>query len=604
MKITPAFLDELKTRVPLAQVIGRRVKLTKRGKDYLGLCPFHKEKTPSFNVVEDKGFYHCFGCGKSGDVVSFVQETENLSFPEAVEKLAGEAGMEVPQDTPQDRARAAERDDMVKLMEAAAAWFEAQLKTAQGGTARRYLEERGLDADVVRRFRLGYAPDTRSGLKSALMADGWSEEMLVRGGLAIRPPEGDRPSYDRFRGRVMFPIRDRRGRVIAFGGRILGDGEPKYLNSPETPLFHKGRTLYNIDRALKGARETGRLIVAEGYMDVIALDRAGFAGAVAPLGTALTEDQIRELWRVQPEPVLCLDGDTAGRRAALRAGERALPLLEPGKSLRFAFLPEGEDPDSVLELQGRDALAQALDAAQPLAEVLWQAERHAAPIDTPERQAEFKKRLYGQARQIANATVRELYIADFRRRVDALFAAPERPGRHWRGAPPRPGGAALRAHHDVDVLFLRQQQGFLAAIINHPEILDEVGEVLGQATFSPPALDSLRREILKTWHSDLDSNGLEDHLRQIAGAETVDRVLARNVYVLAPFARPETETAEALEGWRHAWRSFVQRRQQAEYGDAVRELADDMTGERWARVDALRQLVVKGDEDERELDGT
>jgi len=604
MKITPAFLDELRSRVPLASLVGRRVKLVKKGREHMGLCPFHNEKTPSFTVSEDKGFYHCFGCQAHGDAIEFVKVMDNLSFPEAVEKLAAEAGMEIPQDTPQERAREAQRRTLGTAMEAAAVWFEAQLAATDGQAARGYLESRALSATTIRRFRLGFAPNGRAGLKGALMGQGFDEAQLVEAGLLIKPPEGDRPTYDRFRGRVIFPILDRRGRVIAFGGRILGDGEPKYLNSPETPLFHKGRTLYNLDKAAPAARKSGQLIVAEGYMDVIALVQGGFEGAVAPLGTAVTEDQLQALWRIAPEPVLCLDGDSAGRRAALRAGERALPLLAAGQSLQFALLPEGEDPDSLLRLNGPDGVAAALAAAQPLIELLWNAEVAAAPLDTPERQADLKKRLYQRARQVGDGTVRELYVNDFRRRVGGLFAAPETPVRGFgKGRPPAAAPPGLRARHSADILDIRHQQALLAAAINHTELIADFGEDLGTSTLSPRPLDDLRREILKAWHSGLDSQALESHLRNCGFAGIVDQVLARNVYVLAPFARPEASVDEARAGWQEAWRHVRRRQQAAELSVAERELAETMTGESWARVDALRRVIGDGEGESADWNG-
>ena len=366
MAFPPEFLDEIRARVPLAGVVGRRVKLAKRGREHSGLCPFHNEKTPSFTVSEDKGFYHCFGCGAHGDALGFVMRMEGLSFPEAVERLAGEAGLRVPQASPEERAAARRRADLYDVVEAAAAWFEERLAGSEGAEARAYLESRGLRRETVTSFRLGYAPDRRGMLRAALNARGLDNAQLAEAGL-IKLPEApqDAPDAasagaprDYFLNRIIFPITDRRGRAIAFGGRALGESRAKYLNSPETPLFHKGRVLYNQARARQAAHDTGELIVCEGYMDVIALGQAGFPAAVAPLGTAITEQQIAVLWRLADEPVLCLDGDQAGRRAGFRAAERALGLLKPGRSLRFAALPEGEDPDSLVRGQGPGRAAQ------------------------------------------------------------------------------------------------------------------------------------------------------------------------------------------------------------------------------------------------------
>ncbi len=328
MAFPPRFLDELRQRVSLAEIVGRRVKLVRRGREYIGLCPFHKEKTPSFSVVEDKGFYHCFGCGAHGDVIGFVMQTENLSFPEAVEQLARQAGLDVPQESREERERAARQATLQGAVDAACVYFEQMLYGPDGRAARAYLERRGLDEATIRRFRLGYAPDGRDHLKRALAKE-FPEPLLIEAGL-LRKPEGGGETYDYFRDRVIFPIGDRRGRIIAFGGRVMGDGQPKYLNSPDTPLFQKGRVLYGWALARAAAAKEPSAIVVEGYMDVIALHRAGFATAVAPLGTALTEAQIEELWRLAPEPILCFDGDAAGQRAASRALARALPILKPG----------------------------------------------------------------------------------------------------------------------------------------------------------------------------------------------------------------------------------------------------------------------------------
>ena len=352
MAFPPQFLDDIRARIGLADVVGRRVRLVKQGREHAALCPFHNEKTPSFTVSEEKGFFHCFGCGAHGDVIGFVMRADGLSFPEAVERLAADAGLEVPEQTPAEREHAKRQADLYDVMEKACAFFEERLGAHVGEPARDYLRGRSLDTDTIARFRLGYAPDTKTALRGALMSDTLPETMLIEAGLLIRPDNGT--PYDRFRGRVIFPITDRRGRVIAFGARILGEGTPKYLNSPDTPLFNKGRVLYGMATARRAAHDKGRVIVTEGYMDVIALAKAGFVESVAPLGTALTESQLHELWRMAPEPLLCFDGDNAGQRAAWRAAERALPLLEPGRSLRFVMLPRGEDPDRAEEVYELD----------------------------------------------------------------------------------------------------------------------------------------------------------------------------------------------------------------------------------------------------------
>ncbi|NDH61195.1 MAG: DNA primase, partial [Alphaproteobacteria bacterium] len=391
MAFPPGFLDELRARLSLSDVVGRKVSLKRRsGREYAGLCPFHNEKSPSFTVNDKKGFYHCFGCGEHGDAVGFVMKTEGLSFPESVEKLAREVNLPVPRATPAERERAERASTLQEVVELAARWFQKQLRLPVGRNGLDYLRGRGLSEETIDDFRLGFAPDTRDGLLAALKRENVPIDKIVEAGLAIQP-EDKREPYDRFRGRVMFPINDRRGRVIAFGGRVMGTGEPKYLNSPETPLFHKGANLYCLDRARLAVTKDQPVIVAEGYMDVIALHGAGFTGSVAPLGTALTEGQLGELWKLADEPFLCFDGDNAGRRAASRAAERALPLLRAGKSLRFLALPAGEDPDSVIRARGADAIRRVLELARPLSDVVWDMETEGKPADTPERRASLQR---------------------------------------------------------------------------------------------------------------------------------------------------------------------------------------------------------------------
>ena len=329
MAFPPQFLDELRARLPVSEVVGRKVRLLRKGREHSGLCPFHNEKTPSFTVNDEKGFYHCFGCGAHGSVIDFAMETEGLSFPEAVEKLAGQAGLQVPQSSPEERERAKVRSTLYDVLEQVCDWYEDQLTRPGGRQAYDYLKQRGFTDETIGRFRLGFAPDGRGKLLQAMESRGIERRQLVEAGL-IKLPEGGGDPRDYFFNRVMFPITDGRDRVIAFGGRILGDGQPKYLNSPETPLFHKGRNLYNYAMAREASKDAGTVIVAEGYTDVIALAQAGLPNAVAPLGTALTEEQIGLLWRIADEPVLCFDGDNAGERAALRAAERAMPILKPG----------------------------------------------------------------------------------------------------------------------------------------------------------------------------------------------------------------------------------------------------------------------------------
>lgn len=375
----------------------------------MALCPFHKEKTPSFTISDDKEFYHCFGCGAHGDVIRFMVEHHKLSFPDAVTQLAAEAGLALPKPETVEQKQARERKDILKeLMEWTAAWYQTQLKTAAGDTALSYLKRRGLSDEVLATFRIGYAPESRTALKTYLVSKGGEIADMVEAGLLIQPETGD--AYDRFRGRVMFPITNTKNEVIAFGGRALKeDQQPKYLNSPETPLFHKGRQLYNFARARAATKTESRIIVVEGYMDVIALYRAGIHTAVAPLGTALTEDQLQLLWSVVPEPILCLDGDAAGLRAMQRAAYLALPHLKAGHSLKTAFLPNGQDPDDVLVNAGAGALSKIMEQTEPLAEMVWRFELERIAPQTPEQRAALEKAVLDRVQSIADKSVRDHY---------------------------------------------------------------------------------------------------------------------------------------------------------------------------------------------------
>jgi DNA primase len=453
--LSPQWLDELRARTLLSSVIAPSVKLIKAGREFKACCPFHNEKSPSFTVNDEKGFYHCFGCGAHGDAIRFLTDQRGLPFMDAVKELAGKAGMEVPAPDPRDRERQERSAGLHDVMGAAQKWFAEQLHGIEGGEARAYLAARGIDAKQVEKFGLGLAPDSRGKLKAALKDLG--EDKLVETGMLIRPDEDNKQSYDRFRGRLMIPIRDARGRVIAFGGRILGPGEPKYLNSPDTPLFDKGRTLYNIDRASPASRSARRLIVVEGYMDVIGLDRAGIAEVVAPNGTAVTEAQLERMWRLDGQPICCFDGDAAGQKAAVRAALRALPHLAPERTLRFVALPAGQDPDDLVRSGGRAAIEELFAAPEPLVERLWRHEVEAAPLDTPEARAGLKQRLMGHVQAIGDPNLRQLYRDEWLRKFEALVrpqSAQARslyPRREWQKKggrfvpPPQPASAAARA---------------------------------------------------------------------------------------------------------------------------------------------------------------
>jgi len=440
MRFTPQFLEELRARLPVSEVVGRRVKLRRAGKEWKGLSPFKQEKTPSFTVNDQKGFYHCFASGKHGNIFDFIMETEGLGFVEAVEAAASQAGMPVPAATPDAARHEQRRKTLYDVMDLAAKFFADTLASRLGAKARGYLADRTIQPATQLQFRIGYAPGERFALKEHLGKLGIPVEDMVEAGLLIAGDDIPVP-YDRFRDRVMFPITDARNRVIAFGGRALEKDVPaKYLNSPETPLFHKGNNLYNIASARQATHDGASLIVAEGYVDVIALVTSGFSGAVAPLGTALTENQLELLWKMADEPILCFDGDSAGQRAAFRAADLAMPHLKPGKSLRFALMPEGQDPDDLARTGGRGAIEEVVGAAKPLAEMIWSREVEGGSFATPERRAALEARVGELTNGIRDETVRRYYRQDFVERLRRAFA-PEGGGQGYRSGGYRGSGA-------------------------------------------------------------------------------------------------------------------------------------------------------------------
>lgn len=494
MSLTPQWMDELRNRISLSGVIGRSIRVTKAGREFKACCPFHNEKSPSFTINDEKGFYHCFGCGAHGDVIRWMTDHQGLPFMEAVKELALQAGMEVPAPDPRAAKVAEQQKSLHDVMAAAQAFFVNSLAEERGAEARRYLASRGFPQSVVREFGFGFAPDSRTALKEALSA--FPEAMLIEAGLRI-VVDGKEP-YDRFRGRLMLPILDPRGRVIAFGGRILSAEKtdaPKYLNSPDTPLFDKGRTVYNLHRAAPASRQSGRVVVVEGYMDVVALAAAGIGEAVAPLGTALTEHQIERLWRLVETPTLCFDGDAAGQRAAMRAITRALPMLRPGHSLRITTLPKGMDPDDVVKRDGPQAMEALLDDARSLVDVLWQVERDALPLATPEDKAGLKARLLAHCETIQHPDIKSLYRRELTERFGELaFARKERPpfqprqGGQTRGnqgkGPWKPAPLPLGADDKAKMLKIGNGPSItllaavLAGLIRHPDQIARHAESL------------------------------------------------------------------------------------------------------------------------------
>ncbi len=415
------FIDELRARIPIADVVGAKVKLVKKGREYQGLCPFHHEKTPSFTVNEAKGFYHCFGCGAHGDIVKFEMEANGLPFMDAVQKLAHQAGLTMPQFSRQDKAEQEVKKSLYDIMEQACTFFERELRMPSGAEGFRYFnEKRGLSKEIIQKFRLGYAPNNNA-LMTYLKSAGVEEKDLKDLGLIAIPEDTTRRPHDFFRNRVMIPITNKQGKVIAFGGRVMEKIEPKYLNSPETPIFNKRRNLYNLDKAREVAYKEKKLIICEGYMDVIALDRYGFGYAVAPLGTALTEEQIIEAWKVCAEPILCLDGDSPGIKAAMRTVDRVLPILKAGYSLKFLFLPENMDPDEYLQAHGSNSFASLMTKTQPLIDILWQKYTENEDSSTPEKKALIEQTLLTEVNKITDFTVRNYYAREIKNRIYVAY---------------------------------------------------------------------------------------------------------------------------------------------------------------------------------------
>jgi DNA primase len=548
MRFGPNLLEEVLRRTDIVQLVGKRVKLTRRGQQFWGCCPFHKEKSPSFKVENARRTYKCFGCGKGGDAFRWLMETEGLSFPESVERLAAEAGVELPKWSPEDEAREEKKKSLYDVIEAACAFYEAQLREPGGRAARDYLNSRGLNGDAAKRFRLGYAPSGNA-LIEHLKTKNVTMDDMIAAGLA-RPSDEERGARDFFFNRVTFPISDARGRIVAFGARALeADAKPKYINTGETQLFSKGHLLYNFATARPAAIKAQTIIVAEGYMDVIALVRAGFENAVAPLGTALTEDQLMLLWRTAPEPTLAFDGDEAGLRAAHRAARLSLPLLRPGYSLRFVFLPSGEDPDSLIAHQGSAAMKRLLEEAQPLSKVIWRAETEGKDFSTPERRAGLERTLSEIVSLISDAKIADYYKRDFDQCVFDTFkrrssASPNRmPDRGtrqaWRGRNERgrfPQAAMETVSAAVKSSMLAKAQKGAARqvketelarlLLEDPEIAERHSEILAALPFADRSLDSLRRELLNLAASGfrLENRGLENHLVRKGMADLVARL--------------------------------------------------------------------------------
>ena len=625
MRFSPQFLDELRARLPVSDVVGRRVKLRKAGREWKGLSPFNKERTPSFFVNDQKAAWFDFSSGKNGNIFDFVMQTEGVSFPEAVERLAAIAGVPLPKVSHDVDVQERRRKTLHDVMELAAKFFEATLASRAGAKARGYLADRGVDPAIQLKFRLGYAPAERFALKEYLGNQGIPVEDQVEAGLLVAGEDIPVP-YDRFRDRVMFPIADLRSRIIAFGGRALEKDAPaKYLNSPETPLFHKGATLYNGAAARQAAHEGAQVIAVEGYVDVIAMVAAGFSATVAPLGTALTEDQLGLLWKMADEPVLCFDGDSAGRRASYRAADLALPLLKPGKSLLFATLPDGNDPDDLVRSGGRGAVADVIAAARPLAEVLWLRETESGRFETPERRAGLDARMSEIVAAIRDDSVRKYYRQDLESRIRGLFAPrdrrfepasghgarrsvgrpafdrPSERGRRESLAQVSPRLTASSIVRGSRSALPAREALILLALINHPWMLDAHAEELVALEFHHPDADLLRCAILDAaaGHAFVES----DELRSALAARNIGPLLARMELAVTHPADWPARAGAARDDISHWWIHVVTLHRKArtlnkELKEAERALGDDPSEQNlaWLRDVQGRLSALDGSE--------
>src|SRR5215475_6234743 len=638
MRFTPQFLDELRARLSVSEVVGKRVKLKKAGREWKGLSPFQQEKTPSFYVNDQKAFYHDFSSGKHGDIIDFVMETDGVPFAEAVERLANMAGLPLPAVTPDAARHEQRRKSLHDVMDLAAKFFADTLASRIGAKARGYRADRAISPATQLQFRLGYAPGETYALKEHLGKPGASVDDMVETGLLVGGDDIPVPR-DRFRDRVMFPITDLRGRVIAFGGRALEkDAQAKYLNSPETPLFHKGATLYNAAAARLAAHKGAPLIAVEGYIDVIAMVSAGFEATVAPLGTALTAEQLVLLWKMADEPTLCFDGDAAGRRAAYRAVDLALPLIKPGKSLKFASLPEGHDPDDLVRAGGREAINEVIGAARPLAQVLWMRETEAGGFDTPERRAAFEARLAEVTAMIADDSVRKYYRREFGDRLRRLFEVDERPkmrqrpGRmarsEWRmvkgGKTDRRPLSAVRplageryvaasaqlpaspVHRGHRAAIALREALILQAVINHPWLLHEHLEELAGVEFRHAEAAKVKGELIDIFAhggapdgaamvAELGRRGLAEATARIHKAITTPSVWG---------ARPEAAPDDVLTTWKQLvalhrqWHSLIK-----ELRDAEQALGQDPTEANYSWLQDVKARLALLDGTEALIEG-
>jgi DNA primase len=653
MRFTPQFLEELRARLPVSEVVGKRVRLKKAGKEYKGLSPFQQEKTPSFTVNDQKGFYHDFSSGKHGNIFDFVMETEGVSFPEAVERLASMAGMALPAANPDAARHEQRRKTLHDVMELAAKFFQDTLASRNGAKARGYLADRALAPATQLQFRLGYAPAERFALKEHLGNQGIPVADMVEAGLLVAGDDIPVP-YDRFRDRVVFPITDLRGRVIAFGGRALEkDAQPKYLNSPETPLFHKGDNLYNHGPARQAVHNGAQLVVVEGYVDVIAMVASGFPAAVAPLGTALTENQLALLWRITDEPILCFDGDRAGQKAAYRAADLALPHLKPGKSLRFALLPEGQDPDDLARSGGRGAIEDVLGAARGLADMIWSREIEGGSFATPERRAALEARIGELTNAVRDEVVRRYYRQDLAERLQRAFApeggrggyvrgnfggrggtesprrftprgpAPGRfAGRAGQGAAPAlaPGPYQAASAQLANSPIMRGQRSaisrrealILLTLVNHPWLLHDHLEAVAALELAHPEAIKLRAGIMAAFaqdhHHSPEPGEQAEKMRADIEARGLTQILQRFERAITTAAVWAANAGAAREDVLATWRQLVALHQKThallrEMKDAEQALAEDGSEAHLAWLKDIQARMAEAEGTEALIEG-
>ncbi len=596
MSITPQFLDQLRDRVPLSEVIGRFVTWDQKKSrpaqgDYWSPCPFHSEKTASFHADDRKGFYYCFGCHQKGDAINFLKDKANLSFVEAVRELAGMAGMKMPEYSPEAKEKADENARLIEMHENAARFFSLQLHAVAGTQARDYLHnKRGLSAQTIEEFGIGFIPNARDLLLKHLREAGFKDDEILAAGLALKPDESAKDdhsrNFDRFRNRIMFPIHDGRGRVIAFGGRAMDENaKAKYLNSADSPIFHKGRVVYNLHRARQALSDEGHFILAEGYMDVIALAQAGFHAALAPLGTAITLDQLEILWRMDQAPILALDGDAAGQRAAERAANLALPRISAERSLQFAMMPAGQDPDDLIKAGGSKAMRDVLQNTTPMVDLLWAQAIGAEPLETPEARAAFDGRLKAIAGQIGDASLKSHYMAEFRERRKALWA----PARHQtdrrfpekKSTPKRPSPKP-DAHLDLRVALI------LRTILTYPELGANFKDDLAQLKCPNPRIDGLRKEVILTY-------GDKAALEHLATQENLEILSAGSVLGNLRIFHDENAQSKALEiSTDDIHRATIQAQAKAEIDEILNNLRQgELTEDKEAM---LKNAVMMRDE--------